>query len=183
MDRPIMSTLTEPFRKNLVLRDTAVGALGGLNFAIFYTTFGIPVAWLCDRFQRGWIMAAACAIWSVFTAACGKATNFTQLALARIMVGAGEAGGSPPSYSLISDYFPPTERGTGLALYSLGVPLGSMLGVLYGGQVAVAYNWRIAFYAVGLPGVVLAALMLLFIREPKRGALDDPLPGAEAHAP
>jgi MFS family permease len=183
MDRQIMSTLAEPIRKELGLSDTALGALGGLNFAIFSTTFGIPVAWLSDRYRRVWIMSAACAIWSVFTAACGKATSFGQLALFRIMVGAGEAGGSPPSYSLISDYFPPKERGTGLALYSLGVPLGSMLGVIYGGGVAAAYNWRIAFYAVGLPGIVLAAIMLLVVREPKRGGLDERVLGAEAHAP
>jgi MFS family permease len=183
MDRQIMSTLAEPIRKDLGLSDTAIGALGGLNFAIFYTTCGIPIAWLADRYRRVWIMAAACTVWSVFTAACGKATNFTQLAIARVLVGAGEAGGSPPSYSLISDYFPAKERGTGLALYSLGVPLGSMLGVLYGGRIAAAYNWRIAFYAVGLPGIVLALMLLLIVREPKRGALDETALGADAHAP
>lgn len=183
MDRQIMSTLAEPIRKDLGLSDTALGALGGLTFALFYTTFGIPVAWLSDRFKRVWIMAAACGIWSIFTAGCGLATNFTQLAISRIMVGAGEAGGSPPSYSLISDYFPAKERGTGLALYSLGVPLGSMLGVALGGGVAVAYGWRVAFFAVGLPGVALALLMLLVVREPKRGGLDELALGADAHAP
>jgi len=183
MDRQIMSTLAEPIRKDLGLSDTALGALGGLTFALFYTTFGIPVAWLSDRFKRVWIMAAACGIWSIFTAGCGLATNFAQLAFARIMVGAGEAGGSPPSYSLISDYFPAKERGTGLALYSLGVPLGSMLGVMYGGGVAAVYGWRAAFFAVGLPGVILALIMLFVVREPKRGALDEMALGAEAHAP
>jgi MFS family permease len=183
MDRQIMSTLAEPIRKELGFSDTALGALGGLTFALFYTTFGIPVAWLSDRFKRVWIMAAACGVWSLFTAGCGLATNFTQLALSRVMVGAGEAGGSPPSYSLISDYFPPKERGTGLALYSLGVPLGSMMGVLYGGRVAAAYGWRMAFFAVGLPGVILALIMLLVIREPKRGGLDEFALGAEAHEP
>jgi MFS family permease len=183
MDRQIMSTLAEPIRKDLGLSDTALGALGGLTFALFYTTFGIPVAWLSDRFKRVWIMAAACGIWSLFTAGCGLATNFTQLALSRIMVGAGEAGGSPPSYSLISDYFPAKERGTGLALYSLGVPLGSMLGVAFGGGVAAAYGWRIAFFAVGLPGILLALVMLLVVREPKRGGLDEFALGADAHAP
>ena len=183
MDRQIMSTLAEPIRKELGLSDTALGALGGLTFALFYTTFGIPVAWLSDRFKRVWIMATACGIWSLFTAGCGLATNFTQLALSRIMVGAGEAGGSPPSYSLISDYFPAKERGTGLALYSLGVPLGSMLGVAFGGGVAAAYGWRVAFFAVGLPGVLLALVMLLVIREPKRGGLDEFALGADAHAP
>ena len=183
MDRQIMSTLAEPIRKELGLSDTAIGALGGLTFALFYTTFGIPVAWLSDRFKRVWIMAAACGVWSLFTAGCGLANNFAQLAFSRVMIGAGEAGGSPPSYSLISDYFPAKERGTGLALYSLGVPLGSMLGVLYGGHVAAAYGWRIAFFAVGLPGVVLALLMLLIIREPKRGGLDEVALGADAHEP
>ena len=141
------------------------------------------MAWLSDRFKRVWIMAAACGIWSLFTAGCGLATNFAQLAFSRVMVGAGEAGGSPPSYSLISDYFPPKERGTGLALYSLGVPLGSMLGVLYGGHVAAAYGWRMAFFAVGLPGVALALLMLIIVREPKRGGLDEVALGADAHEP
>ena len=183
MDRQIMSTLAEPIRKDLGLSDTALGALSGLTFAIFYTTAGIPVAWLSDRFKRVWIMAAACGIWSVFTAACGLATNFTTLAFSRIMVGAGEAGGSPPSYSLISDYFPAKERGVGLAIYSLGVPLGTMLGVALGGGVAAAYGWRMAFFAVGLPGVILALLMLLIVREPKRGGLDEMALGAEAHAP
>jgi MFS family permease len=183
MDRQIMSTLAEPIRKDLGLSDTALGALGGLTFALFYTTFGIPVAWLSDRFKRVWIMAAACSIWSVFTATCGLATNFAQLAISRVLVGAGEAGGSPPSYSLISDYFPAKQRGTGLALYSLGVPLGSMLGVILGGRVAVAYGWRVAFFAVGLPGVVLALIMLLVVREPKRGGLDEVALGSDAHAP
>ena len=183
MDRQIMSTLAEPIRKELHFSDTALGALSGLTFAIFYTTCGIPVAWLSDRFKRVWIMAAACGIWSIFTAACGLANNFAQLALSRVMVGAGEAGGSPPSYSLISDYFPAKERGVGLAIYSLGVPLGTMLGVALGGGVAAAYGWRMAFFAVGLPGVVLALLMLLIVREAKRGGLDEVGPGADAHAP
>jgi len=183
MDRQIMSTLAEPIRKELHFSDTALGALSGLTFAIFYTTCGIPVAWLSDRFKRVWIMAAACGIWSIFTAACGLANNFAQLAFSRIMVGAGEAGGSPPSYSLVSDYFPAKERGVGLAIYSLGVPLGTMLGVALGGGVAAAYGWRMAFFAVGLPGVVLALLMLLIVREPKRGGLDEMALGADAHAP
>ncbi len=183
MDRQILSTLAEPIRKDLNLSDTALGALGGLSFALFYTTFGIPVAWLCDRFKRVWIMAAACGIWSLFTAGCGLATNFTQLALSRMMVGIGEAGGSPPSYSLVSDYFPAKERGAGLALYSLGVPLGSMLGVALGAGVAAKYGWRVAFFVVGLPGILLALIMLLVVREPKRGGLDEMALGADAHAP
>ncbi|MBS0363497.1 MAG: MFS transporter [Proteobacteria bacterium] len=181
MDRQIISTLTEPIRKDLGFSDTQMGMLGGLAFALFYTTFGIPVAWLCDRFQRVRIMAAACSIWSLFTAGCGLAGSFAQLAFCRVMVGVGEAGGSPPSYSLISDYFPPKERGTGLALYSLGVPAGTMLGVALGARVAAEHGWRMAFFAVGLPGVVLALLMLLVVREPKRGGLD-PVSDGASHA-
>jgi MFS family permease len=183
MDRQIMSILAEPIRKDLGLSDTQLGMLTGLAFAAFYTTFGIPVAWLADRARRVWIMAAACGIWSVFTAACGLATNFTQLALARIFVGVGEAGGSPPSYSLISDYFPPKERGTGLAIYSLGVPVGSMIGSALGGWVAANHGWRMAFFVVGLPGILLALLLLVVVREPKRGGLDALAAGHAAHPP
>ena len=183
LDRQILSILAEPIRKDLHLSDTQLGMLTGLTFALFYTTFGIPVAWLADRARRTWIIAAACAIWSVFSAACGLAANFVQLAVARVMVGVGEAGGSPPSYSLISDYFPPTERGRGLAIYSLGVPFGSMFGSAAGGWVAANYGWRTAFFAVGLPGLLLAVLLLVLVREPKRGGLDALAPGAEAHPP
>ena len=183
MDRQILATLAEPIRKDLGLSDTALGALGGLTFALFYTTFGLPVAWLSDRFKRVWIMATACSIWSLFTAGCGLATNFTQLALSRMMVAIGEAGGSPPSYSLISDYFPAKQRGAGLAIYSLGVPLGTMLGVALGAGVAAEHGWRVAFFVVGLPGILLALIMLLVVREPKRGGLDVIALGAEAHAP
>jgi len=182
MDRQILATLTEPIRKELGFSDTQMGLLGGLSFALFYTTFGIPVAWLCDRRRRVTIMAAACAIWSLATAGCGLAKTFLQMAVLRMTVGIGEAGGSPPSYSLISDYFPPKERGVGLAIYSLGVPLGSMLGTALGASVAADYGWRTAFFVVGLPGVVLALLMLLVIREPKRGGLDPLIDGA-SHAP
>lgn len=182
MDRQILATLTEPIRKELGFSDTQMGMLGGLSFAVFYTFCGIPVAWLSDRYRRVSIMAAACAIWSLATAGCGLATSFVQLAFLRMTVGVGEAGGSPPSYSLISDYFPARERGTGLAIYSLGVPMGSMLGAALGAWVAAEYGWRMAFFVVGLPGVVLALLMLLVLREPKRGALD-PVTAGETHAP
>ncbi|MGZ6016752.1 MAG: spinster family MFS transporter [Phenylobacterium sp.] len=182
MDRQILSTLTEPIRKDLGFSDTQMGMLGGLSFALFYTTFGIPVAWMCDRYRRVTIMAAACSVWSLATAGCGLAKTFVQMALLRMTVGIGEAGGSPPSYSLISDYFPAKERGTGLALYSLGVPIGSMLGAALGAGVAAEYGWRTAFFVVGLPGVVLALLMLLIIREPKRGGLDPFIGDKDTHA-
>lgn len=172
MDRQILSILQEPIRAEFGLSDSQLGLLTGLSFAIFYTTCGLPVARFADRYRRIPIMAGACAVWSLFTALSGFAQSFTQLLLARLMVGAGEAGGSPPAYSVLSDYFPPRERGTAMGLYSLGVPAGSALGIALGGWVAANFGWRLAFIAVGLPGVVLALLMLLLIKEPRRGRLD-----------
>jgi MFS family permease len=183
LDRQLVSVLAEPIRKDLRLTDTQLGMLGGIYFAAFYTFFGIPVGWLADRTKRIWIMSGACALWSLFTMGCGMATNFLQLAIMRMGVGIGEAGGSPPSYSLISDYFPPKERGTGLAIYSLGVPLGSMLGAAIGAGIAAQYGWRAAFLAVGAPGVLMALVILFVIREPKRGGLDAFNGGKTEHEP
>jgi MFS family permease len=181
LDRQIISILGWDISTELHLTKTQFGLLGGTAFALFYTVCGIPVAYLADRRNRVWIISIASAAWSVFTALCGTAHGFAQIMLYRMGVGVGEAGGSPPSYSLISDYFPPKERGVGLAIYSLGVPLGSMIGAFAGGRIAAAYNWRVAFYVVGAPGVLLALLMLLLVREPKRGGLDPYLDGATAH--
>lgn len=172
MDRQIMSILQEPVRQEFGLSDVQLGMLTGLSFALFYTSAGIPVAWLADRHRRVPIMAAACGIWSLFTAACGMAQSFAQLAVTRVLVGAGEAGGSPPAYSLLSDYFAPRERGTAMAIYSLGVPVGSALGAALGGWVAAHHGWRLAFVAVGAPGVLLALMMPIVVREPVRGAMD-----------
>jgi MFS family permease len=182
LDRQIVAILAEPIRKDLNLSDTQLGMLGGLAFAAFYTTFGLPVAWMADRAKRVWIISGACAMWSLFTALCGTANSFVQLALFRMGVGIGEAGGSPPSYSLISDYFPPEKRGTALAIYSLGVPAGSMIGAFAAGRIAEAYGWRTAFYAMGIPGLIMAVVVLLVIREPKRGAFDALEPG-QTHEP
>jgi len=181
LDRQIVSILGKDISTELHLTKTEFGLLGGTAFALFYTVCGIPVAWFADRGNRVWIISAASAIWSLFTALCGTAHGFAQIMLYRMGVGVGEAGGSPPSYSLISDYFPPRERGVGLAIYSLGVPIGSMLGAFAGGRIAAAYNWRVAFFAVGAPGILLALVMLLMVREPKRGSLDPYLDGATAH--
>lgn len=182
LDRQIVSILAEPIRKDLQLDDTQLGMLSGIVFAIFYTGFGIPVGWLADRARRVWIISGACALWSLFTALCGTAQNFLQLALYRMGVGIGEAGGSPPSYSLISDYFRPEERGTALALYSLGVPAGSMFGSALGGWIAAEHGWRTAFYVMGIPGIILAVVVLLVVREPKRGGLDKLVDGQTEHA-
>lgn len=183
LDRQIVSILGKQISAELHLSKTEFGLLGGTSFALLYTTCGIGVAYLADRMSRTWIIAAACAIWSLFTALCGTAQNFFQILLYRMGVGFGEAGGSPPSYSLISDYFPAERRGTALAIYSLGVPIGSMLGAFAGGKLALAYGWRTAFFVVGAPGIVLAVLMLLLVREPKRGGLDAVMDGAAEHPP
>ncbi|WBX85208.1 spinster family MFS transporter [Sphingosinicella microcystinivorans] len=174
LDRQLLSILAEPIRGELMLTDTQLGLLTGFMFALFYTAFGVPVAWMADRVNRVRVVAAACALWSLFSAACGLAQNFTQLALARIGVGVGEAGGSPPSYSIIADYFPPERRGFALALYSLGVPLGTTAGAALGGWIAAVHGWRTAFIAIGLPGVLVALLLVLLVREPRRGRFETP---------
>lgn len=183
LDRQIISILGKQISAELNLSKTEFGLLGGTSFALLYTTAGIAVAFLADRVSRKWIIGVSCAIWSVFTALCGTAQNFVQILLYRMGVGFGEAGGSPPSYSIISDYFPASQRGTALAIYSLGVPVGSMLGAFFGGQLAIAYGWRTAFVIIGLPGVLLAILMLIFVREPKRGGLDAVADGGADHPP
>jgi len=182
LDRQIIATLAPDIQKELHLTNTQMGNLGGLYFAIFYTVLGIPLAWLADRTHRVRIIAFACTAWSVFSMACGLATNYATLAAARMGVGVGEAGGSPPSYALLADYFPPQRRSTALALYSLGVPFGTGLGAAIGALVVNVYGWRAAFLTVGAPGVVLAILTLLFIREPKRGRYDPLIEGDTVHA-
>lgn len=183
LDRQLLSILSEPIRNELNLSYTQMGMLTGLSFALFYTTFGIPLAWLADRTHRVRLIAAALTVWSLFSMACGMATNFVSLALARIGVGIGEAGGSPPSYSLISDYFPPQQRGGALAIYALGVPFGTALGSAAGAQIAALYGWRTAFLAVGIPGVLLAIALVLIVREPKRGRMDVMAEGKTTHEP
>lgn len=168
MDRQIMSVLAEPIKLELGLSDTQLGLLTGFMFALFYTTFGVPVAWLADRTRRTWVIAGACALWSGFCAACALATGFFSLAAARIGVAVGEAGGVAPSYSLIADRFPVASRGRALAIYSLGVPLGLGVGTAAGGWIAASFGWRVAFVAVAAPGLVLAVLLLLLVREPSR---------------
>ncbi len=172
LDRQFLSVLAEPVKRDLHLTDTQLGLLTGLMFALFYTAFGIPVAALADRTSRVRIIAVACGLWSLATAACGFAGSFAMLAAARIGVGVGEAGGSPPSYSIISDYFPPRRRGLALALYSLGVPFGTLFGAASGGWIAATWGWRTAFWTLGAIGLVLAPLVLLIVREPVRGGLD-----------
>lgn len=172
LDRQLLSILAEPVKAELGLSDTQLGLLTGFMFALFYTLFGVPVAWLADRGNRVRIVAAACALWSLFSAGCGLAQNFVQLALARTGAGIGEAGGSPPSYAIIADYFPPEERGRALALYSLGIPLGTTAGAALGGWIASTYGWRSAFISIGLVGIVFALVVLLTVAEPRRGRFE-----------
>ncbi len=173
VDRQILSILQEQIRADMHLTDTQLGLMAGFAFAIFYATLGIPVARLADRSNRINIVAIALALWSVMTAVGGLAQNFTQLLLARIGVGIGEAGSSPPSHSIISDLYPPEERAGAMSLYSLGIVLGGGLGVMIGGLVAHYFGWRVAMFTVGLPGLVLALIIKLLVKEPRRG-LSDP---------
>lgn len=172
MDRQIMGVLAEPIKRDLDLSDSQLGLLTGFMFALFYTTFGVPVAWLADRTRRTWVIAGACSLWSLFSAACGLATSFLTLAAARVGVAVGEAGGVPPSYSIIADLFPPQSRARALAIFSLGVPIGLGIGTAIGGWVAAAFGWRMAFFAVAAPGILLSLLLLVFVREPKRTEAD-----------
>jgi MFS family permease len=171
-DRQILNVLAVQIMADLEISKTAFGFLSGLSFALFYATLGIPIALLADRHSRKWILVISMTVWSVMTALCGLAAGFWQLALARIGVGIGEAGGSPPSHSMISDLYSAKERGTALAIYSLGVPIGTGLGNLVGGQIGGEFGWRAAFLVLGIPGLLLAAFFAWKFKEPPRGHSD-----------
>ncbi len=172
IDRQITGILAVPIKEDLGLSDTQLGLMGGLAFALFYTGLGIPVAMLADRVSRTWIMTVALTIWSGMTALCGLANNFWQLFMARLGVGVGEAGGVAPAYSLITDFFPPHQRARALSIYSFGIPIGSALGIVFGGYVATLIDWRYAFFIVGIAGIVLAPIFRLTVKEPERGRFD-----------
>jgi predicted MFS family arabinose efflux permease len=172
LDRQLLSILAKPIQDDLGISDGQLGRLSGLYFALFYCILGIPVAWLADRGNRVRVLTVACAVWSAATIACGMAQSYSQLAIARMSVGIGEAGGVPPSYSIISDYFPATRRGTALGLFNLGPPIGQALGVAFGAKIAAAYDWRLAFVLLGGAGIIAAAAVWGTVREPKRGATD-----------
>lgn len=168
VDRQIFSILVPAIKAELSLTDTQLGVLGGLAFALLYSTLAIPLAWIADRTSRTWTITISLGVWSAFTALCGWAGNFAQLFGARLGVGVGEAGGVAPSYAVIADTFPPESRARALAIYSLGIPLGSAAGVLLGGYIATTVDWRAAFVVVGLAGVAIAPLFRLIVREPAR---------------
>lgn len=172
IDRQIVGILAVPIKLELSLTDSQLGLMGGLAFALFYTLLGIPIARLADRASRVRIMTVALALWSLMTAACGLTHSFLQLFLARLGVGVGEAGGVAPAYSLICDYFPPHQRARALSFYSFGIPVGSALGIVLGGFITRWMSWRMAFFIVGLAGLMLVPLLKL-VREPGRGQYDE----------
>lgn len=174
LDRQIIGILAAPLKEEFGMSDSQFGLLGGIAFASVYSTLAIPLAWVADRFSRVWIMTGALAVWSGFTALCGMATSFTQLFLFRMGVGVGEAGGVAPAYSLVADYFPPHQRARALAGFAFGIPLGTAAGTLVGGLLAASYGWRTAFIVVGLLGVILAPLLGLTVKDPRRGGTDIP---------
>jgi predicted MFS family arabinose efflux permease len=177
IDRTIIATIGQAIKVDLKITDTQLGLLGGLYFALLYTLLGIPLARFAERFSRVNIIAGAILIWSGFTALCGTAGSFATLAAYRFGVGVGEAGLSPPAHSLISDYFEPKKRASALAVYSFGIPLGTMIGAVAGGWLAQNLGWRIAFMAVGVPGILIALAIKLLIKEPPRGHSEpDPHP-------
>ncbi len=183
LDRQIIGILAVPIQQDLNLTDTQLSLMGGLAFAILYSTLGVPIAWLADRFSRVWIMTGALTVWSAMTAVCGLTVNFWQLFLARVGVGVGEAGGVAPAYSLIADYYPPSSRARALAGYSLAIPIGSAIGIVLGGVLTSFLDWRWAFFIVGLAGILFAPLFRLTVRDPVRGAHDAGPPAAPVSLP
>jgi MFS family permease len=170
--RYVVTTVFEPIRLELKLSDAGAAFLTGVPLALFYVSCGIPIAWFADRSNRRNIVAASLLVWSGFTGLCGLAHSYWQLLVSRVGVGVGEAGATPPSTSIVSDCFPAERRPMALSVFALGAPIGAWLGADMAGAVAQAYGWRAAFFALGLPGVLLGALVFLTIREPRRGRLD-----------
>ena len=189
LDRQLLSILAKPIQDDLQITDGQLGLIGGLYFALFYCLIAIPVGWLADKTNRVRVLGLACFLWSAATMACGLARSYPQLVMARMAVGIGEAGGVPPSYAIISDYFPSGMRGRALGIYNMGPPIGAALGVAFGASVAAAFSWRDAFVSIGVIGIVTALVVLVFVREPRRGGLDAgptvsaPVPAPEPAGP
>ena len=172
VDRQLLVILQESIKNELHLSDTQLGLLSGFTFAIFYVTLGIPIARFADKGSRRNVVAMSLGLWSLMTAFSGLARNFVQLLLARIGVGVGEAGGSPPAHAMISDYFPPEKRSTALSIYSTGIYIGVLIGFLMGGYLNQRLGWRTAFFVLGIPGIIFCFLFYTTVKEPRRGATD-----------
>jgi MFS family permease len=183
IDRGVLGAVLQPIKEELGISDTLAGLLGGAAFSIFYSVMGVPIARLADRWSRVHVLAIAIGLWSLATASCGAAWNYMSLFTSRAMTAVGEAGGSPPSHSLISDYFPLSRRATALAIYAMSVPIGTSIGNLASGWFNVWYGWRMTFVLVGLPGLVVALLVWLTVKEPPRGYSDGPQAKPKAAAP
>jgi len=183
LDRQLLGILAKPIQDSLRITDGQLGLIGGLYFAMFYCFIAIPVSWLADRTSRVGVLTLACAIWSAATIACGMARSYPQLVAARMVVGFGEAGGVPPSYALITDTFAPGRRGVAFGIYNLGPPIGAALGIALGATIATLFDWRDAFVAIGLVGIVAAAALPFVIPEPTRGAADPGAPMVADKAP
>ena len=168
IDRQVLVILLEPIRKDLGLQDWHLGLLSGLGFAAVYSTVGIPVAIWADRGVRRDIVALSLGVWSFMTVLSGFAQTYWHLLLARMGVGLGEAGGTPPATSMIADLYPPSQRATALGVYTLGIGLGILAGFPLGGYVYELHGWRAAFFVAGAPGLVLALIVWLTVREPQR---------------
>lgn len=180
VDRSIIRILAQPIKAEFHLSDFQVGILGGFSFAMLYMILGIPVARLAERRNRVNIITAAVVIWSLMTALCGIANSYLQLLLFRVGVGVGESGAAPPSQSLITDYFPPHQRSSALSIHSFGIAMGGLAGSAIGGVVAEAWGWRPALLVVGIPGLLLALLIKLTVREPPRGFSDSGVKAEQA---
>lgn len=173
VDRQIMVILQEPIKQEFGISDTQLGLLTGILFAAFYATLGIPFAAWADRGNRRNIITLAVTIWSGMTALSGFAGNFWHLALARMGVGIGEAGGTPPATAMIADIFPPKRRALALGIYTTGISLGILIGFILGGFIAARYGWRVGFFVAGAPGLLIAAILFLTVKEPERGASEN----------
>ena len=167
LDRQVISIVAEPIKHEMGLSDKQIGLMTGLSFALFYTTLAIPVALLADKWNRSRIIAIAIGIWSLMTILCGAASSFIQLFLARVGVGVGESASGPASHSLIADYFPPERRASAMGVYGAAVPLGAFIALAGGGWIVENFNWRIAFFIAGVPGLIIAVVVWWTVREPR----------------
>ncbi len=183
LDRQVINIVVELIKVDLKLKDWQVGVLTGLAFAVFYTVCAVPIARLAERIHRPTILAASLATWSLFTIVCAGAQNFVQLALARLGVGFGEAGGTPAAHALLTDATPPAKRALAMAIFSAGIPFGGLLGLMIGGIVADRYGWRTAFLVAGAPGILISLIILFTVREPRGGSLREDIARFRAPRP